>query len=213
MVRAGQRLKSQRVKSGLTLEQVAHATKIKEQYLFAIENADYSKLPSTTYAYGFVRNYTRFLGLSEKEVLALFRREYGEEKVVKVLPDGLPKDEFPIHKIKFSQAVKIAAFILAPLLAYIVFQYRFAIINPPLKVFLPKEGEIFLSQLVNIVGKTDPNASVFVNKDPVSVDSKGNFKKTVNVFLGKTTIIIRVVNYFGRETKVERHIEVKDKKR
>ena len=213
MVRAGQRLKTERLKSGITLEDVAKATKIKVKFLLAIENGDYKNLPSATYAVGFVRNYAKFLNLSEKEILALFRREYDDKPLVKVLPEGLSKKEdFPLRRIKFPQTIKIIIFIFVILAFYILFQYRYAIINPPLEVSVPKEGDILSSQTVNVVGKTDSNASVFVNNDPISVDGNGNFKKIITVFSGKTTISVKVINYFGRETIAERHIEVKNSK-
>src|SRR3989338_9320940 len=174
MVKAGQRLKSQRLKNGLTIEDISKGTKIKVSFLSAIENAEYSRLPSGTYAFGFVRNYAKFVGLPEKEILALFRREYDEENMVKVLPDGLSKeDDFPIYRIRFSQTVKIVILVFVVLVGYILFQYRYAIINPPLKVLEPEEGKVFSSQTINVVGKTDANASIFINDDPVSIDGNG----------------------------------------
>lgn len=210
MLKAGQRLKEQRIIKGLTLEEVAKATKIKVPFLMSIEKGEYERLPSSTYAMGFVRNYAGFLGMKEKEILAIFRREYAFEKVQKVLPEGLSKrQDFPIHRIKLKRSVKIVIFVFLLILAYIIFQYRFAIINPPLNVSKPLEGEVVASQTITVVGKTDPNASVFVNNDPASLDNKGNFKKTITTFVGKTTITVKVVNSFGKETTMERHIEVR----
>lgn len=210
MVKAGERLRSQRLKKKLTLEEVSKATKIKVPFLLAIENGEYEKLPPATYAQGFVRNYANFLDIPEREILAIFRREYDEGKVVKVLPEGLTrKEEFPLKRFRLQQATKVIIFIFITLVSYILFQYRYAIINPPLKISAPNENEVVSSQTITVIGSTDPNASLFVNNDSVSLDSSGNFKKVITVFTGKTTITIRVVNYFGRETIVERNIEVK----
>jgi len=210
MVKAGQRLRSQRLKKGLTLEEVSKATKIKVPFLLAIEKGEYQKLPPATYAQGFVKNYAGFLGMSEREISAIFRREYDEEKVVKVLPEGLLKrGDFPLKRFRLQQATKLIIFIFIILLGYILFQYRYAIIDPPVQIDSPNENEVVFSQTIAVAGRTDPNASVFVNGDPASLDSNGNFKKALTVFTGKTTITIKVINYFGRETVVERHIEVK----
>lgn len=210
MVKAGQRLRLQRLKKGLTLEEVSNATKIKVSFLLAIEKGEYKKLPPATYAQGFVRNYAGFLGMSKQEILAIFRREYDEEKVVKVLPEGLlKKEEFPLKRFRLQQATKLIIFVFIILLGYILFQYRYAIIDPPLKINFPTEGTVISSQTVTVIGRTDSNGSVFVNNDPVSLDNSGNFKKVLSVFTGKTTITVKVINYFGRETIVERHIEVK----
>ena len=80
MTTAGQKLKAARLEKSLTLEDVSKATKIKSSFLEYIENGEYQKLPSVSYAHGFVRNYASFLGLDEKELLAIFRREYKFEK-------------------------------------------------------------------------------------------------------------------------------------
>ena len=89
MVHAGIKLYEQRTKKGYTLEEVSKATKIRVSFLECIEKGEYKKLPSGTYAHGFVKNYAKFLGLPENELLALFKREYDEEKFLKVLPEGL----------------------------------------------------------------------------------------------------------------------------
>lgn len=208
MIRVGQKLHDERVNMGFSLEDVAKATKIKTAFLSAIEKGEYGKLPSSAYAQGFIRNYSNFLDLPQRETLALFRREFDEEKIFKVLPEGLSRtEEFPMRGFKLRQTVVLAALLFFGLLIYILFQYRYAFINPPLTVSSPKEAVV--SSSVTVSGKTDPNATVYVNGVPVTVGEDGQFAKIIDVFPGKTTITIKSVNRFGRETKVERHIEVK----
>lgn len=210
MVHVGEKLYGERIKRGLTLDEVAKATKIRSSFLEYIEKGEYKKLPSGTYAHGFVRNYARFLGLPERETLALFKREYAEENFLKVLPEGLIKnDDFPLSKFKIAQALKVFSLIFVALLIYIIFQYRSAIFNPSLSVSTPAENSVISSQTVIVTGKTDPNATVFINSDPAALDKNGNFKKTVNVFPGKTKIIIKAVSSFNKTTTLERSIEVK----
>lgn len=210
MVHVGEKLYEERIKKGLNLDEVAKATKIRISFLSAIEKGEYKKLPSGAYVHGFVRNYARFLKLPEHEILAIFKREYDEEKFVKVLPEGLArKDDFPLSKFKITQALKILPLIFIALLVYIVFQYRSAIFNPSLSVSIPAENSIISSQAVTVIGKTDPNATVFVNSETASLDKSGNFKKTINVFPGKAKITVKSVNKFNRTTILERDIEVK----
>lgn len=210
MVHVGERLYEERVRKGHTLEQVSKATKIRSSFLAAIEKGEYKNLPSGTYVHGFVRNYARFLGLPDQEILAIFKREYDEDKFVKVLPEGLVRnDDFPLKKIKIAQVLKILPLIFIVLLIYIVFQYRSAIFNPALRVSTPSENSVVYSQNVTVVGKTDPAARVFVNAEPAALDKDGNFRKTINVFPGKVKITVKSVNNFNKTTIVERHIEVK----
>src|SRR5579872_1705923 len=94
MVKLGERLLEERKAQGFSTEEVAKATKIRHEFIEAIEKGDYKKLPSTAYAQGFVKNYVEFLGLPEKELLALFRREFKEEEFLGVLPQSFmrPKE-------------------------------------------------------------------------------------------------------------------------
>ncbi len=106
MIKVGQRLKDARLEKGLSLEDVAKETKIRESFLSAIENGEYGKLPSPSYTQGFVRNYAVFLGLSERETMVLFRREFSQDKDIKVLPKGFVNDDpLKVTRIKVSQAV------------------------------------------------------------------------------------------------------------
>ena len=119
MVRVGERLHEERIKRGYTLEEVSKATKIRTSFLFDIEKGEYKKLPSGTYAHGFVRNYAKFLGLPDGELLALFKREYDEEKFLKVLPEGLlRKDDLPLKRIKFAQTFKVLILVFFVLLVF-----------------------------------------------------------------------------------------------
>ncbi len=209
MIKVGQRFKETRLRKGLTIDDVAKATKIKAAFLHAIEKGDYAKLPSSAYAQGFVKNYCIFLGLPQQELLAIFRREFDERKIYEVLPEGFTKnEEFSTKRFSF-RTIALGVFFFLFLFGYIFFQYKYAIFNPPLIISSPKEKEVISVSNIDIVGKSDPNATVYVNTLPVSLDKNGKFKKTINVFPGKEAITVRAVSRFGRETVVHRQIEVK----
>lgn len=65
---AGEYLKRVRMTCGHTLEDVAQVTKINIRYLDAIEHDEFSKIPGDTFLQGFLRSYTRFLCIDEKEI-------------------------------------------------------------------------------------------------------------------------------------------------
>lgn len=207
MVHVGQRLYETRVRLGWSLDDVAKATKIKRVFLEAIEQGHYDQLPSSAYAQGFVSNYAVFLGLPKREVLALFRREFNAEKQMAVLPEGLPRGEFSIKRVRIHQGV-IAVFLLLLLIgAYIGFQFRSVFFSPPLTVTVPLEGDHVVSPFT-LHGKTDSLSTVFVNQDSVATGKDGIFSKKVELFPGKNTVTVRAVNRFGKETVVERHVDV-----
>lgn len=210
MIRAGQRLQEKRLEKGLNLEEVAQKTKIRLNFLSSIEKGDYTELSSIAYAQGFVRNYASFLGLPEKEILALFRREFDEKKHYKVLPHGFTKTKkYSPSRLKIKQSVLLVILIFAVVLGFIGYQYRSAFFGPSVYIISPEENAFVSSNRVTVLGKTDSNATVMVEEFSVSVDTNGEFKKVINVFPGKTTITVKVTNKFGRETIVKKTIEFK----
>lgn len=209
MTKAGIKLKEKRLEKGLTLEDVSKSTKIKVEFLEFIENGSYEKLPSVSYAQGFVRNYAKFLGLNEKEIMAIFRREFEGEKIYRVLPKGFEReDEFPIKRFKMRRSALFIIFGILIFLGYILFQYRYAVINPPLTIVSPKDLSQTSSSQITIFGKTDPNATVYVDSNAVSVDGSGNFQKVINVFPGKVTITVKAINKFLKETVKKLEVNV-----
>lgn len=210
MIRVGQKLFEERSRRGLSLDDVSRATKIRASFLSAIEKGEYHKLPSSAYAHGFVRNYAAFLGLPKREMLALFRREFGHESDIKVLPEGFSNNNsFFFRGIRVYQTFFVVLGVFAVLLVYILFQYRYVFINPPLSVSSPKEGSIVDNEDITVIGKTDPNVIVSVNNESVLVNNKGEFMKKITAFFGKTIIVIKAKSRLGRETTVERQVEVK----
>ncbi|MEK7186245.1 MAG: helix-turn-helix domain-containing protein [Patescibacteria group bacterium] len=210
MIRAGQRLYDERKRRGLSLEAVSGATKIREEFLRAIEKGEYNKLPSPSYAQGFVRSYIRYLELPEKDTLAIFRREFSEDKDYKVLPDGFAKRKaIPVRKFRIRQIALVAVLVIILLIGYISYQYRHVFLNPPLEISAPLEGATLSSSTISIEGKTDPSSTIYIEDEAVIVSENGDFKKEIVGFPGETTINIKAVNRFGKQTSVERHILIK----
>ncbi|WP_020683714.1 RodZ domain-containing protein [Marinobacterium rhizophilum] len=69
-----------RERQGLSLEQVAASLRLPIAQVKALEEGDYSKLPSTVFARGYLRSYARLLGLSGDDLVCEFDRNYGGEQ-------------------------------------------------------------------------------------------------------------------------------------
>lgn len=209
MIRVGQRLYEARLNQSLSIDQVSKATKIRPNFLTAIEKGEYDKLPSFTYAQGFVCNYADFLNVPRDEALALFRREVDEKKHVKVLPDTLsvPKNSF-IPRVYFHQALVAFILGLTILFGYLGYQLRTMFIPPPLAIESPLDNAQTQSSII-VTGTSDPNATIYVNNESVSISPDGKFTKTLTLFPGKNTITVKSKNRFGKETILERQIVVK----
>ncbi len=68
----GEFLRNEREMRGITIEQVASATKVGVRTLHALEGDHYSELPAKPYIRGFVTSYCRFIGLDPKEIRTRF---------------------------------------------------------------------------------------------------------------------------------------------
>lgn len=209
MLRVGDRLAEERKRQGLTIEDVAKATKIRPEFLSAIEKGDYKKLPSSAYIQGFVRNYTEYLGLPIKETIAVFKREFDEREYLGVLPDSFTKKQTSVLSgFRLGPTTMLLGIIILFVVGFMLFQYRAAFLSPALTVSSPSENATVSSQTVSVVGQTDANTTLTINDVPVYVDKDGNFRKDISVFSGQTTIVIKGENSFGRTSTVIRHINV-----
>jgi cytoskeletal protein RodZ len=209
MIKIGTQFAEERRSQGLTLEQVSKATKIREEFLSAIERGDFKALPSSTYAHGFVRNYAKFLGLPTEKSLAIFRREFDEKKNIQVLPRGFSNPrEFSVHRFKIGRSVILAVFFFIVVGGFLLFQYRSAIFSPSLSVMTPFENQTLSYLTFEVRGKTDPDVALTINDEQVSLDANGNFKKKITVFPGDSSINFKAENRFGKVTVLKRDIKV-----
>lgn len=112
----GQVLRQARESRGITLEEAAEATKIRQTYLEAIENGRWDMLPAPVYARGFIRSYADFLGLNGTELL---RRSGWQQPSTEQSPPS-PVSEPPVPPNRFRGRYSLsqltaAAVILAAL--------------------------------------------------------------------------------------------------
>jgi hypothetical protein len=84
-------LRAAREARGLDLRDAAQQTRISISYLKAIEDEDFSKLPGKVFVKGFLKNYAKFLGLPEDEVM----KRYGELGKPQTAPASAPVPESP----------------------------------------------------------------------------------------------------------------------
>ncbi len=65
----GKYLQEARVARGIDLREAAQQTRINAQYLRALEEEDFSKLPGDVFVKGFLKSYGKFLRLDEQEIM------------------------------------------------------------------------------------------------------------------------------------------------
>jgi len=163
MITVGYRLLQARKKLGISLEDAAKATKIRLEFLSALEQGDYSKLPSSTYIQGFLKNYASFLRLPARETIALFKREFDEREYLGLLPKSFTNPtRAPLVSIRIGNLGLFIFLGIIFILGFIVFEYKAAFINPQITIYQPKENASITSNTLTVQGKTDPNTTVTV---------------------------------------------------
>jgi cytoskeleton protein RodZ len=89
----GARLKQEREKQGVTLEDISLTTKIGTRMLQALEDEHFEQLPGGIFNKGFVRAYARYLGIDEQAAVADYLDAIGEGAVAQPLPNPEPEPE------------------------------------------------------------------------------------------------------------------------
>ena len=74
----GQKLEEARKSKGVSLREVSESTKIRGDYLSAIESGNYAISLPEVYLRGFVRLYSKFLGLDQDAMVSELNLELGK---------------------------------------------------------------------------------------------------------------------------------------
>lgn len=206
----GEILKTAREKSGFSHTEIEKETKIRTHYLEAVEKNDFTKIPGgAPTTKGFIKNYAEFLGLSSRDVLAVFRRDFKESKTGKIIPQGYYE---PLGQPKFSWNPKltIVAGIVALILVfagYLFYQLLSLLAPPRLMVNALGEGAVVTEAEITLSGSSDPDASVFINDELITLTQEGEFQATIGLFPGENTISVKAVSRRDKETKVLRKVK------
>ncbi len=84
MSQVGDFLKDVRIRKGLSINEVAEGTGIRTQYLEALENGDYSKIPGDVFIKGFIRNYGNFLKVDGNALVEEYKNQMSNASNKKV---------------------------------------------------------------------------------------------------------------------------------
>ncbi len=93
----GQQLQKKRLARRLTLEQAAEATHIRLPYLQALENDDFTAMPSPVQGRGFLRLYAQYLGLDVEALLEEMRQAAAQKPASDEIPltESMSAEETP----------------------------------------------------------------------------------------------------------------------
>ncbi|MEA2571403.1 MAG: cytoskeleton protein RodZ [Acidobacteriota bacterium] len=98
----GEELRREREIRGISLKEIADATKISKRFLEAIERNDHRTLPAPVFTRGFVREYARYLGLNSEDMVNRYNfAAAGDDRIEKSIHlDRLTQPPAPVKPVK-----------------------------------------------------------------------------------------------------------------
>lgn len=108
MFEIGSSLRGARTRQKLELSQIEQATRIRSEFLQALENERFDLLPGTAYAKGFLRTYADYLGLDGQR----FVDEYNNRFPPAEEPPGAPLTKVRRRRTLVDTRIVIVAFAL-----------------------------------------------------------------------------------------------------
>jgi cytoskeleton protein RodZ len=112
---AGEILKNKREDLGLEIHEIAESLKISEEYLAAIENDAFEKLPVPVYTMGYIRSYAAFVGINADAIIQYYREHLSQPQPSTIVPIAFSQKKGPrIGYLIAVLGVVLVAFLLFP---------------------------------------------------------------------------------------------------
>lgn len=210
MKTVGQVLAEARAAKNITLSEAERATRIRAEVLQALEADNFTGLSGPTYIKGFIKNYGDYLGLDSSGLMALFRRQFDEKKAVPLqfLPDLSPK-ESPKLTLTPGRALGLGVSVLVlAFLGYLLAQYNSFASAPQLVVSSPSDNLKVNNGTVEVVGRTDRDATLKINGQQVQLTESGAFSVSVTLPDGINDLTFSAINKLGKVTTVKKSVTV-----
>ncbi len=224
----GKSLKNRRLELDLSLEEVAFQTRIRKEYVEAIEKDNFSKFDSHVYAKGFIKNYAKFLKLDEEALLSVYRRDFEnmeiKRKIQKVSDEDVKEEKskkLKLKNIKFTNrqiGLSIFSLFIVALLILVLNLVNQAFSPPYLKITAPSEIlsgntfalDYFESNLV-IKGETTPYTLIKINEAPIALSNTNQFESSpLSITSDKNIFVITATNQLGITSKITLEVNKKD---
>ena len=175
----GEMLQEERESRRLRLEELAKRTRIRLEYLQALEANQFDLLPSATFVKGYIKTYAQVFGFDHKPLLALLRRDYKESARGVLVPrefiTPVLKARFTLNSLTF--VVIFLAGIFISLVGYVGVQWYNLQKPPALTVVSPQPQEQVAARVV-VSGEAPPDAVVTVNGQSVALQKNGNSSRS-----------------------------------
>lgn len=203
----GERLRRTRRALGLNIEPIAKKLKIRVEYLMAMEDERFDKLPAGLYGKNFLKEYSSFLGLRPKELFKdLDEKIFGEENTNPFSQKVLKSRKLLVWP-KIIKNILISGAVLVCFL-YLVFYFKNIVTAPDLEIMHPDKNILTSESVLTVSGQTEPEAEVRINGEIILNNDKGAFSQTINLKKGMNSITVSAKKKYSREQSITRQVLV-----
>lgn len=205
-ISCGEKLQAARLQKNWPLSDIAKHLSIKEEYLMALEENRFDRLPAGLYGKNFIKKYARLLRLDCQELLADWENQQGNETVNPFSRKVIHRRQF----IAFPKLIRNILIILAVVVCflYLISYFRNIVLPPKLTITYPETNLSLNSTNVTVSGVTEAEAEVRINGEIVLNNDGGHFEQVINLKKGLNNIIIRAKKKYSQEQVITRQILV-----
>lgn len=208
-----ERLRSTRIEQGISLKKATKKTKVKLEYIKALESGNYEKLPGGIYEKIYTKKYASFLGLDAKKIIEKFQKE----KEVVTQPNQTNISFFSKNKLKRSDFVilprimknVLIVVIIAACFGYIGFYLKNFTSPPQLNVVQPQDDLVTTENQISVMGETRSGVEIYINGNPILTNNLGKFQENIALKKGVNTITVTAQKKYSRKKTLKKQVLVK----
>lgn len=204
----GSRLKAARELRQMTTEVAAKKLNIRLDYLIAIEEDRFERLPSGLYTKNYIKEYAKLIGFPATEI-----KKWLNDNLETVNEINDPFSQKVVQKkefIVFPKLIKnlILILIFLACLLYLALYFKKIIFPPELTVYQPDKNLKITEKSIKIKGNTEPEAEISINGETVLNTNGGYFEADINLKRGVNNIVITAKKKYSSEASILRQILV-----
>lgn len=128
---AGEILRQRREELGRDIRDIADLLKIKADYLIAIENDSFEKLPAPVYTTGYIRCYAGYLSVEPGPIIEVYTRNLSQPASTTIIPVGYSHKKTPRFLYVIAAIIVFGAsgYLLLPVVKSLVGQRQHAAVQ------------------------------------------------------------------------------------
>lgn len=207
----GNLLKERRKERQLTLSQISEITKIRMEYLKAIEEGNYNIFPSEVYLKGFLKNYAKFLGVNTERALAMYRRErefQSQEPTIsmtkKIRERGLDISITPGKAIAFAVIIAVVLIVvyISTYIGRVLKEPNLRLISPVIVEADSEETMQTDDTSILLEGNVEVGSTLTINGQEFQTNNFERFREKFELQEGENKFTLVAESQFGRKTQL-----------